>query len=115
MKTRQRTSRPVEHRPLSSYLLVAAMVLPCSSGPALARDEVASSDKISSIILAHQQQKIRPAGLTVEAHEARLKVLGLDADNLDSEQCAISVQERLSEREVEALEQQGINFKKTKK
>ena len=66
------------------------------------------ADKISSLILAHELEKIRPASLTPGQHVDRLRTLGLDAQNLTAEHCAIYVQERLSQQKVQDLEREGI-------
>ncbi len=84
--------------------LVASAAAPSARG----QDAPVAPDKISPAILAHRQQKIRPPELTAAEHRERVRSLGLDADNLEAEQCALYVAGKLTEQEVAQLEALGI-------
>jgi subtilisin family serine protease len=96
-------------RLVAFFLFMFSSVGVAIQAPAWGDETERSRDKISSIILAHQQQKVQPDGLSVDQHRERLRRLGLDAENLTAEQCALYVDGRLSEQEVAILKQQGIS------
>ena len=76
-----------------------------------ARSEAAlfpSTDKISPIILAHRDAKQQPVGMPIEEHRRNLIDQGLNADNLEGEECALYSTNRLSHAEIAQLAAQGI-------
>ena len=112
METNHRISSMIMTPGLGQRLLQALLLLGCSflaaQSPARADEKQDERDKISGIILAHQQQKIRPAGMAAAQHSERLGRLGLDADVLDAEQTALYVDNPLTADEIADLAEQGI-------
>lgn len=109
MKKSLRCAKPLVKRMIALSVYSSCYLLTATQA-STARDEGTDSDKISSIILAHRQQKIRPDGVTVEEHAERLKTLGLNPDRLDVEEAALYVHERLTPQETAELKQQGIEI-----
>ena len=69
-------------------------------------------NKIGSEILAHRKQKIRQPGISDEEHSRKLIHLGLDLENLDSEDCALYVRERLSDQEIGILKKWCVDIER---
>jgi len=68
----------------------------------------APASKISGEILAHRAAKQNRKGLTFEAHQRSLARVGLNENNLDAEDCALYVDERLDESTIQQLATLGI-------
>jgi subtilisin family serine protease len=72
-----------------------------------------SSSKISGEIRMHQKVKKQPSGVRASLHTQNLTKMGLNARNLDAEDCALYVAKPLTPREVTALKSQGIEIHET--
>ena len=84
-------------------LLAFSVVLVLASAPAYA-------DKISDRILLHRELKRVPDGVAESDHLRDLYHWGFAASSADAERCAIYVEGRLLESEIEALEGGGLRF-----
>jgi len=65
-------------------------------------------EKISSEVLVHQRRKQRPPGLPRAEHAGNLRRTGLNPNNLDGEDCALYVRQRLTRQEIGRLRGQGV-------
>ncbi len=65
-------------------------------------------NRVSDWIAAHRKLKTRPVGRQISEHRRILESMGLDADHLDSERCALYVTDRLDEEEIVELSSHGI-------
>jgi len=61
----------------------------------------------------HQRAKQRPAGVQATQHTQNLLKMGLNARNLDAEDCALYVEKPLVPREIAVLKSQGIEIHET--
>jgi hypothetical protein len=84
------------------FLLISGIVVPT------AHSQGRNGDKISGLVTAHKQIKERPPGRAIADHKKLLRNLGVNADNLASEDCALYCVERLTVPEIAALAAQGI-------
>ena len=107
MDTNHRISSTTVIIGMGRRLLQILLLLGCSclagQSAAWANEEQDAREKISGVILAHQQQKIRPAGMAAAQHSERLHRLGLNADVLDAEQAALYVDNPLTDDEQQNL------------
>lgn len=64
--------------------------------------------KISGEILAHQKEKAKPADVRAETHRRNLIKYGLNPNNINAEDCALYVEDRLTDAEINELAEKGI-------
>jgi len=97
---------------VSQWVAAAAQAQGDSGGPeqvsVALQKQFQQLGKIDGEILAHQAVKVRPPSRGLEEHVAYLRYAGLNPENLDREDCALYVQERLTAAEIEELKQHGI-------
>lgn len=65
-------------------------------------------DKISGEIIAHQKEKVKSATLSLKDHKLNLIKKGLNPNNLNAEDCALYMNNPLTEKEINSLAKQGI-------
>jgi len=92
---------------LSIILLLAVSILACTQS-AFAREFYPPSQKISGEILEHRQVKQKLKGLPALQQTEQKSKLDFAANHLDAEECALYVNEELTEKEMRALAEQGI-------
>jgi subtilisin family serine protease len=96
-------------------VLILGFLLAGSMGRVNAQELFAypPADKIDGEILAHQREKIQPAGTSLAEHRQNLNECGLNSGNLDREDVALYVKNRLTDTEITALQVEGIHVHAT--
>lgn len=90
-------------------ILVWGIAVPVASFSISLRAQEAYSNKISQTILVHREKKqSRPDGLGLVEHRRQLIEKGIDAKNLDAEECAIYSQQPLNEAAIADLAALGV-------
>ncbi len=74
---------------------------------------IPTPSKVSAEIRMHQRAKMRPSGVRNDVHTQNLVKMGLNASNLNAEDCALYVATPLTSREIATLRNQGIEVHET--
>lgn len=96
-------------------LLLPLLALACLISSLYAADSgsIPPPPKISGEIVAHQKEKIPAPGLNAEEHARQILARGLNAENLESEDCAIYVKNKLTAKEIAELAAKGVIIHET--
>ncbi len=89
------------------------LVLLALAVPAGAQGLSTGASKVSGEIFAHKAQKARSTGVSLQQHTQSLRVSGLNAENLDREDCALYVTNPLTRSEIADLAREGIQVHET--